>query len=628
MEGAGSNMPAPPLLCGCEERHSPTIPDSGERPGVSILGRRERHLPPTTTDMLSADRFIGPSSRANSATTSGTAASPFATLDEWALSDRSATTAAARTGESERERSATALGHALDSSPDTFLLLDEQGIVRTANANAARLCGCPGESIVGRPLLDLLPEPAAAVVRPALEAAAQGSQRSADFRMSDGHSWCVAHMYPTSRGILVHLHDVTSRHREEDGLAFLAQAGSALGPVIDEQRLCRVLGRLAVPYLADWSVLVLHERGGRSRLAAAAKSRTVRRRLLALAEREQSGERASALLWMPAHGTPQVHHRPPATETGPATGLWSLAASVMTAPLMRHDASIAGTLVLGRADHRRRFGSADVRSITALASRAAIVLERIRLGEAEQRATRLRDDVLAIVAHDLRNPLNAIMLAATALDTRPTDDQMLRDTARQTIIAASDQMHRLVEDLLDAAQLEAGGGLRERTTVDVDELVESSAQAFRWRAAQRGVRLVTEQLEDRSVRLQADAGRITEALANLLDNALKFTPGGGMVTLTAKRVAEGVQLSVVDTGPGIAPEAMPRLFDRFWQARASGRANAGLGLFIARRIVEGHGGRLTAESVLGEGSVFRIVLPTRSPARGAARRRAPKRGAA
>jgi PAS domain S-box-containing protein len=569
--------------------------------------------------MLHADQFVGPSLTGSSTTEREIHEPPIS-------GDQPQATATERAGESEGQRAATALGRALDSSPDTFLLLDEQGIVRTANANAARLCGRAEESLVGRPFLDLLPDSAAEVVRPAMDSAVGGSQRSADFRMHDGHRWCVAHVYPTPRGILVHLHDVTTRHHGEDGLAFLAQAGKALGPVVDERRLCRVLGRLTVPYLADWSLLVLHGRGRPSRLAVAARSRTLRRRLLALAEKEQAGERASALLWAPARGAPQVHRRPPGTPDGPAGGLWSLAASVMTAPLVRHDEGVVGTLVLGRSDERRSFGRADARSITALASRAAIVLERIRLREAEQRATRLRDDVLAIVAHDLRNPLNTIMLAATALATRLGDDQRLHETARQTIVTASDQMHRLVEDLLDAAQLEAGGGLRERTAVDIGELVETSAQAFRWRAAQRGVRLVTEPLTERRVRVQADAGRLTEALANLLDNAVKFTPSGGTVTLRAERVAEGVQLSVADTGPGIAPAAIPRLFDRFWQARASGRANAGLGLFIARRIVEGHGGRLTAESELGKGSVFRIVLPTRSAARGAVGRRAPRQG--
>jgi signal transduction histidine kinase len=529
--------------------------------------------------------------------------------------------AAARPSEPYGDRAAAALGLALDTTSDAFLLLDDDGIVRVANGNAERALGRGGDPITGTPLLELLSGPAAAVIRPAIEAASRGSQHSIDFPSGNGHTWYVAHAYPAPGGTLLHLHDVTGRHNAEEGLGFLARAGKALTSVLEERRLTRVLGRLVVPYLADWCLIVLYERGREPRVTVAARSRVLRRRLLAVASQdEETDEEADALLAVPPGGETVMLRRADRPPAAASAGIWSLASSIVKVPLTHRADGVSGVLIFGRADARHCFRRTDMQLATALGSRVATVLDKVRLYEAQQRATRLRDDVLAIVAHDLRNPLHSIMLAASALAApaaKPAAaEQTLNQAARKAIMSAADQMHRLVDDLLDAARLDADWGPRESVLVDVADLVKTSAQAFRWHAERGGVRLET--IVHGRMRVEADAGRLTEAVANLLDNAVKFTPRGGTVTLTAEPVAEGIRISVADTGPGIDPETMPRLFDRFWQARKNGRAGAGLGLFIAHRIVEGHGGRLTAESVLGKGSVFRIVLPTRLPARRAA----------
>ena len=506
---------------------------------------------------------------------------------------------------------ATALGLALDATPDVYVLLDEDGVVLAANANAWQLCRSPDDPIVGRALSDLLPAATAARVRPALEAATAGRRLSADFPSDGGTRWHVAHASAGPGGILLHLHDVTRRHLEEDGLAFLARAGEMLAPVLDDRRLSRVVGRLTVPYLADWCLLVLDVRDDAPRLRATATDAALRRRLLALARREIAGlEDARVLLAAPVDGVAAMMQRGASGGPLPAT-LRSVASAVLQVPLVHHRSGVVGMLVLGRTGNRRRFGRIDLQLATALGSRVATVLDKARLYEAEQRAIRLRDDVLAIVAHDVRNPLNSIMLAATALGTPAADDPALQLTVRETIVAAAEQMNRLLEDLLDAGRLDAGWGPRERVSVDLVRLVEDAMQAFRWRAGEQGVRLETVVDAGSDLRVEGDAARLTEALANLLDNAVKFTPDGGIVTITAARLPAGVLLSVADTGPGIAPEALPLLFDRFWQAQASGRASAGLGLFVARRIVEGHGGRLTVQSAAGKGSLFRILLPAR-----------------
>ena len=229
---------------------------------------------------------------------------------------------------------------------------------------------------------------------------------------------------------------------------------------------------------------------------------------------------------------------------------------------------------------------------------------------AARREAAMRDDVLAIVAHDLRSLLNVIVLAASALpDDDAVDVLAVRRIAKRSMLSAADRMERLLTDLVDAARLDADPVPTDTRPVAIAGLLEECAETFRGRAQAEGIQLEVRVEPGANVRLEVDPNRLHQALGNLVDNALKFTPKGGTVLLSAENTREGVQLSVTDTGCGISEEALPHVFDRFWQARRARRAGAGLGLFIALRIIEGHGGRIWAESQVGAGSVFRILLP-------------------
>jgi signal transduction histidine kinase len=220
----------------------------------------------------------------------------------------------------------------------------------------------------------------------------------------------------------------------------------------------------------------------------------------------------------------------------------------------------------------------------------------------------ITNEVLAVVSHDLRNPLNIISVGATLLDggqhSEPERAEILR-----IIKSASDRMERLLADLLALARLDGGQSLPvSPAPLDLAPLLDEVKSAFACTAQRNGRRLEC-RIAGTLPAVQADRDRIHQVLSNLVGNALKFTPTGGTVTIEAEAVSGEVRCSVRDTGPGLTEEEMDRLFDPFWQAEKTARLGFGLGLKIAKCIVEAHGGNLSVESVPGAGSTFSFTLP-------------------
>ena len=232
--------------------------------------------------------------------------------------------------------------------------------------------------------------------------------------------------------------------------------------------------------------------------------------------------------------------------------------------------------------------------------------------EALRKAIRQREDVVSIVSHDLRNPLGVVFGATDILLELPLDEQQRRQQA-QIIARAAGRMKSLIDDLLDLARIEAGAFVMRRSLEDLHEIMEEASDIFRSQADARNVRLVlgTDASRPGGTMARVDRDRILQALANLLDNALRFTPEGGRVTLAARDEGAVVSLSVSDTGPGIEPQKIQHLFDRFWRTEEGMGGAAGLGLAIVKGVAEAHGGVATVESVVGRGTTFTIRLPGR-----------------
>jgi signal transduction histidine kinase len=237
---------------------------------------------------------------------------------------------------------------------------------------------------------------------------------------------------------------------------------------------------------------------------------------------------------------------------------------------------------------------------------ARLLTERLR-ADASLMA---RNDFLAIVSHDLRTLLGGIALSAGLLQKQAADDAALSKTTRHTqgIQRMTVQMTRLIGDLLDVASIEAGRVLIMTGRHDASSLVRDAADAFESAVSAKEISFTA---NAPAVPLAADFDpeRILQVLSNLLTNALKFTPKGGRITLQVKSRGNDVCFSVADTGEGISPDKLESIFERFSQGRSGDRRGLGLGLFIARHIVDGHGGRIWVESTLGQGSTFFFTLP-------------------
>jgi signal transduction histidine kinase len=233
---------------------------------------------------------------------------------------------------------------------------------------------------------------------------------------------------------------------------------------------------------------------------------------------------------------------------------------------------------------------------------------RRRVAEAEQ-AIRTRDEVLAMVAHDLRNPLNLVLAGASLLLELGTGLEPKEREQLQVIHRAAGRMNRLIQDLLEVSSAEAGEIAIEPRPQPPALLVREACDLFQHAAAEKTIELTCDAGADLP-EVQADHDRIIQVFSNLIGNALKFTPAGGRVVIRAEPDQAAVRFSVADTGPGIPEADLPHIFDRFWQAERSRKGGAGLGLAIARGIITAHGGEIWAESTVGRGSTFSFTLPT------------------
>jgi signal transduction histidine kinase len=243
-----------------------------------------------------------------------------------------------------------------------------------------------------------------------------------------------------------------------------------------------------------------------------------------------------------------------------------------------------------------------------LRARSLSVALRQRADEAEQ-ATRMRDELLAMVSHDLRNPLNLVLTNGwLLLESGAELDERARGQV-EMIRRAADHMHRLIQDLLDVSGIEAGSFAVELRRETAHTLVNEACHLLEHEAVGKGISLLVQVAPDLPP-VCADRGRILQLFGNLIGNAIKFTPQGGTIRIGAEQADDAVRFSVTDDGPGISAEDLPRVFDRFWRGGGGMRARgAGLGLAIARGIVQSHGGTISADSEVGHGSTFSFTLP-------------------
>jgi signal transduction histidine kinase len=393
--------------------------------------------------------------------------------------------------------------------------------------------------------------------------------------------------------------------REERRAAFLAAAGQELAASLDRDQTIATLARLIVPNLAEICTVDLIEGDVLRRVAAVHRNPEDDVAVAASVGRVRSGI-PEPLARIMSSGEAALVGSSPAlqgwvTDDGPLG-----ARTIVFLPLVSRGQTIGVAAAVSR--EGTPFTVADVPLFAEIARRASVSIDNAMLYRESQQAVRAREEVLAIVSHDLRNPLSAVTLGATLLLTSP---ELHADDREQveTIELSARRMSRLIEDLLDVTRLEGGKRLPvQRERIDPRELLGEARELFRAQSTVAAVRL-EEEVEEPLPAVLADRHRVLQVLSNLIGNALKFTPPSGSITLRASHAGREVVVGVADTGPGIPEENRADIFTPYWQAKRTERMGAGLGLPIAKGVVESHGGRIWVESEAGKGTTFWFTLP-------------------
>jgi PAS domain S-box-containing protein len=414
---------------------------------------------------------------------------------------------------------------------------------------------------------------------------------------------------------LAQVEDITERKRVEDEQRFLAVAGAVLSSSLDYEQTLTTLGDLIVRELADWCIIDTVENDDQARRLKVVSARPEQAPLCAQFEQLRL-DRDLPHLALPVLQT----WRPYLVERMTPEQLPSLTQSeehlrivraidprsLIGVPMIIHG-RLLGILTLISSSAVRRYRATDLRLAEALAERGALAIENGRLYQAALRATQLRDEVLGVVAHDLRNPVAAITMLASSLK-RPGQKPERNAKVSESIQRAAHRANRLITDLLDVTLIEAGRLSVQRERLSARQLLMDTVDAQRPLASAGTLELRLE-LPDDLPDIWGDQHRLLQVLENLVGNAIKFTPVEGRITLGAAAKQGDVLFWVADTGCGIGGDGVSHVFDRFWQARKGARHGAGLGLPITRGIVEAHGGRIWLESTLGRGTIFFFTIP-------------------
>jgi PAS domain S-box-containing protein len=521
------------------------------------------------------------------------------------------------------------------SSDDAIISKDLRGLITSWNPAAERLFGYSVAEAVGQPIGIIIPAARQGEAEDVLRRIARGeavTHFETVRRRKDGTELFISLTVSPirdERGTIVGAskisRDITARKRETQRAAFFADMGAILAASLDPEAALGSLSRLAVttfpgtPHaFADYSIVDVVDADGSLRRIAGAHGDPAKEELLEQVRRYAPDPTRSLLARPLQTGQPLFIPRVTPTELDSFTRdaghtrimLGLEPRSLITIPLTARGTTF-GLLTLVRAGRGDPFDAGDLEFSVEVGRRAALFVDNARLYAESRQAVRTREHVLAVVSHDLRNALSAISASARLLLVASTDDDK-RTRRVHTIIRVCDRVNRLMQDLLDASRLHGGRSLAvEPTAQDAASMIRDACDSYRAPFEDKMITLECS-LPPSLPQVAADRDRVLQVLSNLLGNAAKFTPEGGRIRMEAARTGEFVQISVSDTGPGIRTEDLPWIFERFWQATGTASLGTGLGLPIAKGIVDAHGGRIWVESKAGIGATFYFTLPVAS----------------
>jgi PAS domain S-box-containing protein len=512
---------------------------------------------------------------------------------------------------------------------DAIISVDDAQRIVLFNRGAEAIFGWSADEVMNKPLDMLLPDRFRAMHREHIRrfSTSPVSARRMGERQEISALRKSGEVFPAEASIskidvdgrrffTVVLRDATERKRVELAQRFLVRAGQMLATSLDLRTTLHSVASLAVEFVADVCVIYDAGDGGMiRRLEAASRDPRWRPLLDDLVGTPLDARTPHPVVATLETGVAELipdltegHHDVVAAE--PAMRLFREmgVTSAMLVPLVARDRIIGAVGFYSIASHRR-YDTEDLALAQELSSRAALAVDNARLYREAQDALQARDDVLAVVSHDLGNPLAAIRIGTTLLLRSLPPEERGRGGWQhlEGIRHSAEQMERLVNDLLEVKRIEAGHMALRTERYAVNTLATEVFELFQPIAAAKNVQLAVETGAP-GLAVLCDPARTLQVFSNLVGNAIKFTPEGGLVKVRATAQGPEVLFAVSDTGPGISEEHLPHVFDRFWQAHRSNREGIGLGLAIVKGILQAHGGRIWVESGSGGGTTFFFTL--------------------
>jgi PAS domain S-box-containing protein len=498
-----------------------------------------------------------------------------------------------------------------ESAPVAYFTIDRRAVIHEINQTGAALLSRRRDQLIGTPLLAAArvadKEPLCALLAATCD---RGERAAAELTLIAGKRQLTVQLASVpvagaqgARLCRVTLTDISERKRAEAELrrahaeaeaaqaraTFLSDASAQLTAALPEVKL-DIVARLFVPRLAEWCIVELSD----ERLRAASDE------LLAVAHADAA--RLEALTRLARQ------HPSPLDDKSGAARLRALGHNAVVAPIVARQRRL-GALTFAPA--QRPYDKADRELLLELGRRVGAVLDHAQLWRELRRAARAHDEMLRLVAHDLGNSLAAVRLEALLLQMRAGEAEIVKARA-QSLDRSADYMMRLIGDLVDLGSDEMDELPMVQRPDDAGALVREAVARLQPEIEAKPLQLTVE-LPDAPLAIDCDHDRIGQVLLNLIGNAIKFTAPKGKITVRAEELDGEVVFTVQDTGRGIAAKDMPHVFARRWRAQPDLADGYGLGLYIARGIVEAHRGRIWVQSRLGRGSRFHFALPAASP---------------
>ena len=510
----------------------------------------------------------------------------------------------------------------LELAPDATVLISEDGKIQYANEQTLSRFGYTRDELIGQPIALLLPN------APQLASPRAHHMRLMPRRMSLSALRKNGAEFPVEIALgradcadpdldICIIRDVSQQRRAHERFHFLSEAMAAISSSLDMSTALFNIANSVVPAFADWCVVYyVNENGEVQQTSSHIPSSVLASKIAELRNIYPTGG-----IYNPAVEVIRTGHEVVCPEVDDAF-LASAAQdshhlqllkklglrSCIVSPIGLRPKTI-GAISLLSVTPGRTYGQEDLELATQLARHAGLAIERCRLYTDSQNAIRMRDELLSIASHDLKNPLTSISLSTQLITERCriSKDDASTNRALASISHSINSMQALIREFLDIGQIEAGSVILNYQTHDLRDLATRTTEILLPVAREKSVKLQID--APAGVSLNADPDRLHQILSNILGNAIKYSPYGGTVELSIQQQADDqVLFCVTDQGPGIAETDLKHVFDRFWQAEPV-KSGSGLGLYIARKLVEAHGGHIWVKSKLGQGASFCFSLP-------------------